>query len=146
MSFEFKYKNEVLELQCSCPPSELFADDKIVYRFVFENIEDSRNYLPPYLISPNRRNTDNYEAQRICNYYALSFYEDNQKMKKYYERTKKLKPLFFDRIGNCIGTFKLEIEYGLRDVAKSDSHFNFYENNGIDFSNKLENVVNLQSN
>ena len=137
LTINYKYKDFHSKLECICPLGDLKSIEKEAFRFVFKNLNHKNNYLPPLAINPSRID-ESETCDKVCEGFALSFYETekqaNTKLKKILER----KPLLADTLGNCIAKTFITKKDGVADKSKKDGHFNFHETEQINFKFKYE--------
>jgi len=79
-----KYQELIEELP-NCPPTTCSTRDITAFRFVFLDLVDIKNYLPPYIINPDRRNSPTDDA-RICDGYGLSFFNSLEHSTAFYKQ------------------------------------------------------------
>ncbi len=125
---KFKYHLKHEELGCDCPNMDnLESINNHVYRWLFSDLTHINNHLPPFLISPNRIDSED-DCKSKCDGFALSMFTDLVKAEKKYIKLVKRKPLLVEVFGNGIGKLKLIESDGMADKpSKSSSHFNFHE-------------------
>lgn len=140
-NFKYYEKIQALDLKIECPM--IIEEDFEIeaYRYTYNKKVDSIDCLPQAL-KPGRplRKLGDYET-KICNDYAISLFNDEEKAKEYYsglnKRTKELlgykyiaKGVINNRDGYCT------------EVEKT-GHFNLHELKNCSLENKFVNINEL---
>lgn len=83
----FKYSEELEKLSIQCPPESYEAKDLKAFRWVFDDINDKRNFTPRYYLAPKRdiirlEQIENIEKRdkKKCNYFSLSMFSNGKKI------------------------------------------------------------------
>lgn len=97
----------------------------VAYRFVFQDLENSVNFLPPGVISPAR--FVNGEAAVCCSSYALSMYESLEQLTEWAKKSRKTSPMILKRIGDHVAHVRVTVLDGKRTRPNSYGHFDFFE-------------------
>ena len=128
----FKYQSYLEELT-NCPPHVCKSRENIVFRFVFDDINNQRNFLPPMILTPKRKIDKNDEK---CDAYGLSFYLSANQAKTAYQELKKNVP----KINQCIGTHIAKIPLlksdGVCTKPSSKGHITLHEYETVDLKNR----------
>lgn len=133
-----KYEEEIKEY-----PYDLseFSEREVrkAYRWVFEDINDTRNFLPVYVLSPNRI-TKNY----TCTGWALSVYETKDQAKERLDFLMKNDPKIYLKLGTHTAEGTLLSDDGISDDASTSprgrGHFNHFEYQDVELASKF-NVI-----
>jgi hypothetical protein len=128
---ELKYTKLLSEIK-NCPSDNFVSIDKIAFRWVHQNPDES-DFLPINLIKePPQRVLDNTDL--LCMGYGLSFFNTKenarQKFLNLYERLRTpLQKGFLEEKGNFIAEINLEKSDGLSDAPSEHNygHFTFFE-------------------
>jgi len=124
----YKYQYFIQDFQ-NCPPSDWEAKNIDAFRFVFEDLNDHRNFIPNSVRNPTRDNSPKYknDCYGKCSGYALSFFDSLENAKKSYQAYKKSIPKF-DRIaGTHIAKGKITVDDGVTSWVGESGHFDLHE-------------------
>lgn len=142
---QFKYENyfRIHDL-VNCPPKTFKALNLVAYRYVFDDLEDDRNFKPVYLLDenyPKRLNAANDLALK-CKGFGLSLYQDkNGAMANYKRWMAKTNGKFAKIVGSYITTMQiLETDGVCSNIENQDSHFTFHPFENVNFIEKVENT------
>lgn len=132
---KFQYTDEFKKLSTECPPTMYSTKNIVVFRWVFEDIKDERNFLPLPYRSPKRFLT--FDDLKKCQSFSLSLYDTEQNAKKQFT---KLKNQIGESINKTIGTnvAKAEIteEDGVSDEPNiTTGHISHHFVAGFDYEN-----------
>lgn len=119
-----KYTDKLSKID-GCPPKVLTPRTGAAFRFVFSDIGNPNNFLPPAVIKPGRFATA--AAHKCCSGYALSMYETKAQILRSAKEAQKSNPLFLKRIGDHVAELRLEDGDGLCGAASRTGHFDFFE-------------------
>jgi hypothetical protein len=134
MSIRYKYQYFIEDFR-NCPPNDWGAKNIDAFRFVFENLDDHRNFIPNSARNPTRDNSPKYKDDSYgkCCGYALSFYDSLENAKKGYQAYKKSFPKF-DRIaGTHIAKGQIRENDGVTSRVNESGHFDLHEFENTDF-------------
>jgi hypothetical protein len=130
----FQYEMDVAHLP-NCPPSRCVPKTVIAYRYVHSDSSHRNNFLPPRLISPQRKLPDSDEVK--CSEYALSFYTDKQKaITKYRELCTSFKG-FPKLVGTAIAKCNIQPEHGLCSLPNRLTHFDLFQFANVNFISSI---------
>jgi len=118
----FKYQAQIDEFKEKCDLNEFHEyEARTSYRWVYEDINDERNFLPVYA-----RFNDRPKSQ--CAGWALSMYKTPEQAKERLEYFSKDKPKAYLRLGTHTAVGVLERADGRSEPAsEKDGHFNHFE-------------------
>jgi hypothetical protein len=142
---QFKYENYFLiHNLVNCPPETYKALNIAAYRYVFDDLEDDRNFKPVYLLDenyPKRLNATNDLTLR-CKGFGLSLYQDkNGAIANYRRWMAKTNGKFAKIVGSYVATIQiLETDGVCSDAENDDSHFTFHPFENVNFMEKIENT------
>src|SRR4051794_28790410 len=94
---DLKYSQELGQHQ-NCPPNIATPCRKIAFRFVHTNFEDSRNFLCPAKINPQRQ----FDARSKCDALSLSLFSSEENAKKFYEKLRRSNRNIGKTLGTCL--------------------------------------------
>src|SRR5690606_31972258 len=105
--------------------------DRECYRWVFEHIDDSRNFDPVYVLDEERK-------QNTCKGYALSFFDESDNAIKRLSEIAKDKENVFKKLGTHIAKGVLNKSDGISEDSDSITHFNHFEYEDVSLNAKFE--------
>lgn len=130
----FKYETHLSTIS-NCPPSAHTALNKIAFRWV-HRASINKSFDPVLIINPARK-LDSSDA--TCSGYALSMFDtETNAYSKYKILTTKNRKLI-KTLGNEIAAIQLVADDGVGGLpdTRNYGHFDFYEYDGIDLSEKI---------
>lgn len=136
---EFKYQQEIDELECACPPSKFSEANRKSYRWVHEDFGHPNNFLPVVKIEPNRLEELNPCSQK-CSGYGLSLFTDLSKAESKLKTLLDRKPNLVDVFGNCIAEGQVEESDGVLDTPRKDGHFTIHEYKNCNLTTKFKTI------
>lgn len=121
----FKYYTYVHDLT-DCPPSHAYAQDLTAFRFVFNQIEDRRNFAPVYILKPKRRHASD-PHYKTCSGYGLSLYNSLDNACRRYADLVESVPSFPQTVGTHIAAGQIGKDDGVVTEPNTDGHLTLYE-------------------
>jgi hypothetical protein len=126
---QFYYSSEMATLNVACPPTHYATTKLICYRWVFNEIEDERNFKARAILHPPILNNKSDVEKCAC--YALSFHDKAKNsqdhfdflVRRYCSNDPSLGKL---RFGSHIAEGVLHPEDGLSSEIEPNGHFNFH--------------------
>jgi hypothetical protein len=118
-----KYAEE-LGRMANCPPSMASPCARKAVRFVFDSIEDRRNFMPVATLTPQRTFK---EAAGRCDSYALSFFETVTQARKKYMELKRANKNLYRKIGPMIAEGVISETDGVASQPNGQGHFSPWE-------------------
>ncbi|ENA1815692.1 hypothetical protein ABF174_002331 [Flavobacterium psychrophilum] len=125
---KLKYLKEINGLPCEL--DSFSEQDRISFRWVFTDINDTRNFEPVY--------KDAKRQQTTCCGFALSFYDEQKSAKKRLLELTKDKENLFKKLGTHIAVGNLEKKDGISNKSNSKGHFEHFEYDNIVLNTKFE--------
>jgi hypothetical protein len=118
----FKYQSKIDEFKGKCDLTEFKEyEARKSYRWVYESITDSRNFLPVYERFSDRPRTG-------CVGWALSMFETQKQAKERLEKLTKDKPKAYLKLGTHTAVGVLVKDDGQSEPATTNTgHFNHFE-------------------
>lgn len=116
---EFKYKDEISSFSCDLLDFTEY-ENRIAFRFVFEDINDERNFLPVYKLDETR-------PRSTCRGWALSFFESQEKAKDKMKEMSKNKPFISKKLGTHVAEGVLVKVDGVSCTSSEKGHFDHFE-------------------
>ncbi len=121
---KFRYQESMNNLSISCPPSECEPRETIAFRWVFEHIEDEKNFLPQFFKNPNYANArEDVQCQSLGLSCFVSEQQARQKFEKYLNR---IGPTAYKVLGEKVAKGFLNSFDGHCSLSDSSGHFTFH--------------------
>ena len=124
---QFLYREDFTNLQLSdCPPSDYKAKHiESAYRWVFDDIEDDRNFISQFHKNPKRFLDKNDHV--ICSGLALSMFDsvENAQM-RFYELKELLQQKAYQILGTKIAVGEITEIDGVNGEIDKNGHFNHH--------------------
>jgi len=117
----------------NCPPAKAEPRRQPAFRFVFDDIADSRNFLPPALRQPQRAFRENQK----CISMALSMFEKREDAIKRYNGLKRRHRNIHKAIGTHLAQGEIEKTDGLT-TPLAKGHFSLFEAKDANLAGKFE--------
>lgn len=139
----FKYEDyfRIHELD-NCPPNTYKKLNLTAYRYIFEDLEDERNFKPVYLLDENypKRLNAAKDLEMKCKGFGLSMYQDKKGAIANYKRwIAKTNGKFAKIVGSFITTIEIiETDGVCSDIENADTHFTFHESQNTHFMERIE--------
>ncbi len=130
MKMIFEYQNEYDKLD-DCPPKNYDAKDITkVFRWVFEDINDERNFKTQYHKNPKRFQVKS--DLEVCKSLALSMFEDKKgAQERFEELCEDLGDKAYQILGSHLAQGKITATCGVNSKTERLSHFNHHPTSGI---------------
>jgi hypothetical protein len=145
MSELYKYKKEIekiRELGINCPHDVLTSPDNLLaFRFTFEDLSNIKNHKPPGAINPKRILTE--KEQKKCSLYGLSCFKKQEGAKEFFYEYSKNHPMFYKSVGEMLSSGIMDIKDGLITEEDQHSHFDLFEFEGCNLSEKFTPIEKL---
>ncbi len=132
---EFYHQKEIEQLKPKCPSETCLPIERECYRWVFDSIEDIRNFQSQAIKNPVALNNKN-DIQK-CSFYALSFFMSIESCRVRFEEFSSRSPNAYKRLGTKIAKGLLNREDGVADKVSSSGHFNFHHAKNANLSSKF---------
>ena len=136
-NMKFKYQEELRQLNVPCPPDDYIATTvDLVYRWVFEEIEDERNFLPQFHRKPQR--FLHKEDIDKCKGMGLSLFDN---LEGAAQRFAELRDAIGDKVCKTLGTQiaqgSLEVSDGVSGKSERLGHFSHHPSSSAEFQHKF---------
>lgn len=125
---KLKYASEVSKFNCDL--QDFAEQNRIAYRWVFEDINDVRNFEPVY--------SDPKRIQNTCLGYALSFFDEQASAKSRLLHFAKDKINVFKKLGTHIAEGNLIEMDGISKKCDENKHFSHFEYENITLNSKFQ--------
>jgi hypothetical protein len=139
-----KYHSYIGKLK-DCPPSSCQPRILTAYRFVFidpKHSQYSNNFLPGFLIKPNRRKIS-HSDDFVCDGYGLSFFDSLQNARLRFEEMLKKNPKLRDTLGTHIAEGQIDPSDGVTTKSNDDGHLTLHESDVADLPSKFTAIAGL---
>ena len=133
---DFQFAEDFKKLTTQCPPSHYKPQNKLVYRWVFDDINDERNFQPLYYRDPAR--SLKFSDKDKCRSLALSFFTSEEQAK---DRFCEIKDTNGVKIYKTLGTMVAETIIYEQDGVNSEpdrtGHFSHHLVSGHEYENRF---------
>lgn len=127
---KFKYEKEITEHFQDFNFDLLSEKEVLSYRWVFSDINDKRNFIPPYIVDKKR-------DIKTATGFALSFFKSKNSGHTRWKKLLSNKPELFKKLGTHIAEGTVIKSHGLCSVAVSYHHFDLFEYADVDLKNSF---------
>lgn len=140
MKLKYGYLFELLTVEDVCPPKDMQQINTTAYRWVYEPIGHSLNFLPNYEFDKEKGNLKNYnngvyDSLRKCSRCSQSMFQSLNAAKIAYT---KLSKSIKEHLGYThVATGKISHEDGFCTKPNHQEHFSFYELETCELKNKF---------
>jgi hypothetical protein len=135
VTISFKYKEELDKLDCECPPLTKYKTViRDCFRWVYEDINHTNNFLPVKIINSNRTSPD---CEGYCSLYTLSFFKTLANAEDRYRSLAGKYAKFPERYGNSIAQGRLFERDGLANDPSENGHFELHEFENVSFNGRF---------
>jgi hypothetical protein len=140
---ELEFQESYNMLREKCPPKNYKPKNiESVYRWIFENMEDTRNFQSQYEKNPKRFQLKS-DAEK-CKGIALSMFNNLDGAKaRFAEIAEDMGEKTYQILGNKIAKGHLTTECGLNGVIEKHGHFTHHPAKGIPSKPTFEIIDNL---
>lgn len=137
---EFKYSEELSEIERTtsvvCVGASYKEEDRQSFRWTFENIEDSRNFLPRAILVDN---SSKEQYTRNCKGWGLSFFLSKEFAVKELKRLCGDKSKLYKKLGTHIAEGEINKSDGVvGGINLKSGHFTLFEYKGTVLQEKFE--------
>ncbi len=124
------------ELTIKCPGVDFTEKETIAYRWVFDELDDVRNFMPQFLKRPKRFN--HKPPKLICQSLGLSFFKTEEKARNKLLFLKcQLTEKAYKNLGTKLAIGNLKPIFGLTNNANKDGHFTHYPYEQVDLKDSF---------
>jgi hypothetical protein len=137
-TMKLKYQENLESIGRNCPPDGYVAEQITpVYRWVFEQIEDPRNFQAPLFRKPTRFSESS--PHRCCEAMALSMFDNLEGARaRFLELKTAMGESIYKALGNRIAIGYIEKSDGLHGGRGRHGHFNFHPAETMNFHEKFQ--------
>lgn len=138
---KLKYEEEISKIKCDFSN---FKESQIIsFRWTFDKIENPLNFLPVYILDPDRKKFDDKKNKTSSIGYALSLYSSKEGGVRKYNKIISDKPKAFLKLGTHIACGIIETTDGINDEANIEEHFSHFEYENVNLKDKFEIIEKL---
>ena len=121
---EFKFQADYNNLKEQCPPEDYLPKQiENVFRFVFEDIDNQKNFQSQYHKNP-KRFQEKSDAEK-CEALALSMFDNLTKAKEFFSKLKaRTGNNIYQTIGNSLAVGSITEKAGVNGKVDRKGHFN----------------------
>jgi len=151
---DYFFLDDFKKLTVTCPPRHYkpFIEDKMVFRWIFDNLNNENNFKPRFYLVPkkelekiNNIKNPTQRDTRICSMLALSMFVTE---KQAYERFKDIEDdmgdKIFDRLGTKIASGIITKNDGVNGDFDDFGHFNHHPVKNNNYSQRFQIISNLR--
>lgn len=125
-----KFQEKINELDCDCDLSNFKEQDRIAFRWTFENIEHPKNFKPVF-------ENDKKRKRDSCKGWGLSFFVTKETAIRRLKEITEKKPLLFKKLGTHVAKGELNKRDGISDKEDNNGHFTHFDYKGVVLSPKF---------
>jgi hypothetical protein len=139
----FKYEAYFqLHQMANCPPITYEEQIITAYRYIFDNLNDDRNFKPVYILDkdyPKRLNAAK-DMEMKCKGFGLSLYQNkNGAIANYKRWMAKTNGKFAKIVGSYVATVQImELDGVCSEIENEDTHFTFFEYETANLIERIE--------
>ncbi len=122
---DFQFAKDFKKLTIQCPPSYYKPQNKVVYRWVFDDITDERNFQPVYYRDPKR--SLKFSDKDKCQSLALSFFASEEQAKDRFDELKdKIGVKAYETLGTMLAETNINEHDGVNSEPEKTGHFSHH--------------------
>jgi hypothetical protein len=152
MIIDFQFLDDFKKLSVKCPPDNYKPKNMVVFRWVFEDIMNSKNFTPRYFLAPtsewkklNSITEEEVRDSKKCDMLALSFFdsEDGARKKLLFLLDIGLK--VYDWFGTHLAMCNIAETDGVNDEPENDNygHFNHHPKENHQYETRFKIISKL---
>lgn len=130
---QFKYKAEMEALDIICPPNTFSQKEILGFRWVYDTVDDKRNFVPQYFKIARYKDAPNHEVR--CQSMGISLFDsENAALKKFRGLQKIMNHRAFMLLGTSIAKGTILTDFGVVDSPNKEGHFTLHPIENIDLA------------
>jgi len=118
-----------------CPPTEAIPKELQAYRFIYEKIDDDRNFKPVYIKKPQRFN-DKSDVDK-CSGFGISLYKSEEHAIKKYTILANVVQNIGKTIGTHLAKGQILNDFGVVTPIDDEGHFDLHESDTCNLHNNF---------
>ena len=145
MTMDYQFLEDFKKLSVKCPPESYKPKSMQVFRWVFDDMADDRNFKPRYFLVPR---TELEDLEKIpdtkskdikkCAMFALSFFDSEQAAKDRFDYfLNKSGKKIYKRFGTQVAKCDITENDGLNEEPNDIGHFNHHPVKNHDYENRF---------
>jgi hypothetical protein len=135
---DFQFAEDFKKLTIQCPPNHYKPQNKPVYRWVFDEITDERNFQPLFYRNPRKYSRKDTSDKEKCGGLALSLFTSEEKAKdRFYELKNTTCPIAYKVLGTGIAEATINEQDGVNEEPNNLGHFNHHPVVNHDYENRF---------
>ncbi len=132
----FKYQTYFEKLKYPCPPQNYIPQNRIAYRWVFEDVNHEENFKPVYFKTP-KRFIEKSDEER-CLAMGLSFFDNLEKAEhRFLQLKKRLGQEVYKILGTQIAQGQIVEEDGVNSAIDTNGHFTHHPSTVFKYSKEI---------
>lgn len=129
---DFQFAEDFKKLTIQCPPSHYKPQNKRVYRWVFDEITDERNFQPVYYRDPKR--SLKFSDKDKCKSLALSFFASEAQAKGRFNEFKDTNGAkVYKTLGTAVAEANIDEQDGVNSEPDRTGHFSHHLISGHEY-------------
>ena len=148
---KFRYCDDLEKLKVPCPPISYQPENRIAYRWIFENMHDERNFTPRFYLAPpaDIRKIEAIENptkrdKRKCSYLALSMFDSEKNaLDSFNFHKENLGENVYLFLGTNIAVGELTVKDGVQELPNQEGHFNHHPTENHNYENRFIKIAKL---
>jgi hypothetical protein len=131
----FQFAEDFKKLTIQCPPSQYKPENRVAYRWVFDEINDPENFKPVYYKDPIRALKFSEEAQ--CQSLALSFFASEEQAKDRFNELKETIHNANKQLGTMVAESTINEQDGVNSKIDRRGHFSHHPVVGHEYEKRF---------
>lgn len=122
---DFQFAEDFKKLTIQCPPNHYKPENRIAFRWVFDDINDAENFKPVFYKNPTRSRKFPEEAQ--CKSLALSLFATEKQAKDRFDFFKDSNGAkVYDTLGTMVAQSNINEQDGVNSEPDKTGHFSHH--------------------
>ena len=133
---DFQFAEDFKKLTVKCPPNHYKPQNKLVYRWVFDDITDERNFQPEYHKNPKR--CLKFSDKDKCRSLALSFFISEVQAKNRFSEIKDTNGVkIYKTLGTMVAETNINEKDGVNSEPERTGHFSHHLVSGHEYESRF---------
>lgn len=121
---DFQFAEDFKKLTIQCPPSLYKPQNRLAYRWVFDDINDLENFKPVYYKDPIR--ALRFSDETKCQSLALSFFGTEEQAKSRFDELKETIHNAYKQLGTMVAESTINEQDGVNSEVDKRGHFSHH--------------------